>query len=320
MIAIPVINKFLEYISEQRNFSAHTVRAYQGDLEQFCGFLAGEPGEAEAAPRLSDRLLAVRPADVRAYLATLRDGRYRKSTIARKLAALRSLYKFLIRNGQVASSPVAVVRTPRQGRRLPTCLDESQVDALLSAPTAGDDGDDTPAGRMLRMRDRAILETIYSAGLRIGELTGLEIGDLDTHGGTLHVRGKGKKERLVPLGSVAAEAVEDYLRARAAAGGEATEALFVNNRLGRLSARSVRRMLDKYLRQAGLPAGVTPHTLRHSFATHLLNRGADLRSVQELLGHKSISTTQIYTHLTTAGLKAVYDKAHPLARAHAGNE
>jgi tyrosine recombinase XerC len=314
MLAIPVIRRFLEYVSEQRNFSAHTVRAYQGDLEQFCGFLAGEPAGAGAAPRLSERLLAVRPADVRAYLATLRDGRYSKSTVARKLAALRSLYKFLVRNGQVASSPVAVVRTPKQDRRLPTCLDESQVDTLLSAPTAAANGDDTPTARMLRARDRAILETIYSAGLRISELTGLEIGDLDTHGGTLHVRGKGRKERLVPLGSVAAEAIEDYLRRRAAAGAEPAGALFVNKRFGRLSARSVRRMLDKYLRQAGLPAGVTPHTLRHSFATHLLNRGADLRSVQELLGHKSISTTQIYTHLTTAGLKAVYDRAHPLAR------
>ena len=320
MVAIPVIGRFLEYLAEQRNFSEHTVRAYRADLSQFCGFLLSgsimAEGDAETSPTLAKRLLAVRPADVRAYLAELR-GHYSKSSVARKLAALRSLYKFLIRNGQVETSPVAVVRTPKQDRRLPTCLDESQIDALLSAPAESAGDDDGPIARMLIARDRAILETIYSAGLRISELAGLEVDDLDTHGGSLHVRGKGKKERLVPLGSIAAEAVEEYLVCRAGAGDEPVGPLFVNRRFGRLTDRSVRRMLDKYLQRAGLPAGVTPHTLRHSFATHLLNRGADLRSVQELLGHKSISTTQIYTHLTTAGLKAVYDKAHPLARGRA---
>ncbi len=325
MVAIPIVRGFLKHLAEQRNFSAHTVRAYQQDLAQFCGFLAGSGGRPAAeepdAPSLTQRLLAVRPADVRAYLVALRGSEYSKSTVARKLAALRSLYKFLARGGRISASPVVPIRTPKQDRRLPKCLDESQVAALLEAPLAalrrrGPDRPVTAAERMLAARDRAILETIYSAGLRISELTGLNLEDLDSPGGTLHVRGKGKKERLVPLGSVAAEAIEEYLRLRGGADGDGPVALFVNRRLGRLSGRSVRRMLTKYIRQAQLPAGVTPHTLRHSFATHLLNRGADLRSVQELLGHKSISTTQIYTHLTTAGLKAAYEKAHPLARRH----
>ena len=330
MIAIPVIRQFLDYVAEQRNFSAHTVQAYRSDLEQFCRFLAGGGGVALDAlppidpaggPKLSQKLLAVTPGDVRAFLAALRNAEYAKSTVARKLAALRSLYRFLVRTERVRTSPVAVVRTPKQDRRLPKYLDESQVEALLSAASAPAEEDpDRPAplaARVLAARDRAILETLYSAGLRIGELVGLDLGQLDLAGGALRVYGKGSKERMVPLGSVAAEAVDEYLRLREQAG-QSIHALgtplFVNRHGTRLSARSVRRMLDKYLRQAQLPAGVTPHTLRHSFATHLLNRGADLRSVQELLGHKSISTTQIYTHLTTARLKAVYDKAHPLAK------
>jgi len=318
MDAIPVVRQFLDHLAEQRNFSAHTVRAYRRDLEQFCGFLAGEAEGDAAAGRLTRRLLSAGPADVRAYLARLRSGEYSKATMARKLAALRSLYKFLVRIGRVTVSPAAVIRTPKQDRRLPTCLDESQVAALLAAPLEADD-DRSELRRMLARRDRAVLETIYSAGLRISELTALNVEDMDLSGGTLLVRGKGRKERLVPLGSVAAGAVEEYLRLRERIGGEASGPLFVNKRLGRLGARSIRRMLEKYIRRAQLPPEVTPHTLRHSFATHLLNRGADLRSVQELLGHKSISTTQIYTHLTTAGLKAVYEKAHPLARGRGGD-
>ncbi len=352
MVAIPIIAEFLEYLSGQRNFSDHTVRAYQADLIQFCQFLAAAPDglrreglSAENLPPaedlkpspLSRRLLAVAPADVRSYLAVLRNSDYSKSTVARKLASLRSLYKFLLRNGKVKTSPVAVIRTPKQDKRLPACLDESQVVALLEAPLSAGEGAraDRPASArsrpggietMLAGRDRAILETTYSSGLRISELVGLNLEDLDEFGETLRVRGKGKKERLAPLGTKAMEAIAEYLSLRrgALAAGQpkpsgsappagAPEAMFVNKHGSRLSARSVRRMLVKYIRLAGLPPGATPHTLRHSFATHMLNRGADLRSVQELLGHKSISTTQIYTHLTTARLKAVYDKAHPLA-------
>ena len=331
MIALPVVREFLEHLAQQRNFSSHTIRGYQADLVQFCQFLAGgasplgdadadtdEP-PAEIEPRqLTRRLMATTPADVRAFLAALRNNEYSKSTVARKLATLRSFYKFLIRRGDVENSPVAAVRTPKQDKRLPSCLDEAQVDALMTAPlTAATSAD--PVARLLAARDTAILETIYSAGLRISELVGLNMEDIDIFGGTMRIRGKGKIERISPLGTKAIEAMEEYLQQRRRVFPEGrgrsngAEAVFVNKSGDRITTRSVRRKLTKYFRQMGLPAGVTPHTLRHSFATHMLNRGADLRSVQELLGHKSISTTQIYTHLTTARLKQVYNKAHPLA-------
>ena len=342
MVILPVIGEFLEYLDQQRNFSAHTIRGYQIDLRQFCRFLAGgasptaealdtDEGQGGLAPRpLTRRLLTTTPTDMRAFLAALRSAGYSKSTVARKLATLRSFYKSLIRRGKLDTSPVAVVRTPKKDKRLPSCLDEAQVEALLSAPAeaaqaaAPDNGGGRPIVVLLSMRDTAILETIYSAGLRISELVGLNDEDIEPIGGTLRVRGKGKIERIVPLGSKAADAIEAYLdqrgRAFSAAPGQAAKAagqgrpLFVNKHGGRITARSVRRNLGKYIRHAALPADVTPHTHRHSFATHMLNRGADLRSVQELLGHKSISTTQIYTHLTTARLKAVYGKAHPMAK------
>jgi len=327
MTQIALLDEFLAYLAQQRNFSEHTVRAYRADLLGFGRFLAAGgvfqsiegltlhdlPPLAEGAGAAVDAALPqVTPADVRAYLAVLRNEGYSKPTVARKLASLRSLYKWMTRTERVSASPVAAIRTPKQDRRLPTCLDEVQVVALLEAPLARGDG----YSPVLAARDRALLETIYSAGLRISELTGLNLGDLDAAAGTLRVRGKGKKERIVPVGSVAAGAVATYLELRQGAFGRCDDPeamLFVNAKGGRLSARSVRRVLDRYLRRVGLPAGVSPHTLRHSFATHLLNRGADLRSVQELLGHKSISTTQIYTHLTTARLKDVYENAHPLA-------
>ena len=289
-----------------------------------------------AVATLPRRILDVTPVHIRSYLAMLRNSGLAKSTAARKLAALRSLYKFLVRGGELASSPVAIIRTPKQDKRLPACLDEKQIERLLEAPMAcldqteeGNGNSESvvtgPLGEMLAARDRAILETIYSSGLRISELVGLNIEDLDALGSVLRLRGKGKKERMAPLGGFALRAIEAYVRLRPASsegrGGlkgksapRPVRPLFVNKHGGRLSARSVRRKLEKYLRYAGIPIHATPHTLRHSFATHMLNRGADLRSVQELLGHKSISTTQIYTHLTTARLKSVYDKAHPLAK------
>jgi integrase/recombinase XerC len=343
MVELPIVSEFLSYLDEQRNFSAHTLRGYRSDMDQFCRFLAaGAEPTAQALAKeetqdepdpatLTGRLLSASPADVRAFLAALHGHGYAKATVARRLATLRSLYKFLIRRGRVETSPVAAIRTPKQDKRLPTCLDEAQVEALLLAPqaaaTAGMAADadrPDPLAELLAARDSAILETIYSAGLRISELVGLDIDDIEPFGGTLRVRGKGRKERIAPLGSHAADAIEGYLDGRrrffgvrwdvADARSDRGAALFINSSGGRISARSVRRRLTRYIRLVGLPAGVTPHTLRHSFATHMLNRGADLRSVQELLGHKSISTTQIYTHLTTARLKAVYDKAHPMAR------
>ncbi len=246
---------------------------------------------------------------MRGYLAMMRNSDYSKATVARKLATLRSYYKFLVRTGAMAASPVSAIRTPRQDKRLPKCLDIEQIEKLLDAP-------DTET--LLGARDRAILETLYSAGLRVSEVVGLNLEDCDEFAETLRIRGKGKKERLAPLGSKAIEAIEAYLTKRQEAFGDAQVGpLFFNRHGKRLSCRSVRRKLDKYLKQTGFAPNISPHALRHSFATHMLNAGADLRSVQELLGHASLSTTQIYTHLTTRRLKEVYDRAHPLARKRA---
>lgn len=334
----PPIREFLDYIDGQRNFSAHTVRCYAKDLEQFCRFLVAfepgpaGPGPAESGPagpgpqgvslaglppldgvgtgKLRSLLAAVRPAHVRAYLAMMRTGNYAKSTIARKLAAVRSFYKFLVRGGVLSASPISAVRTPRQDRRLPKCLDVEQVQSLLEAPDQQ---------TFLGSRDRAMIETLYSAGLRVSELVGINIEDMDEYSEVVRIRGKGKKERLGSLGAKAVEAISHYLTKRAAALGRARKGpLFVNKSGGRLSARSVRRKLDKYLKVAGIDARYSPHSLRHSFATHMLNAGADLRSIQEMLGHESLSTTQIYTHLTTRRLKEVYDRAHPLAAGTSG--
>ena len=313
---LALIAEFLEHIEAERNFSLHTVRSYRTDLDQFCRFLAAG-GAAEITAddlpdlddirpgRLTRRLLDLEPLTVRAYLAMMRNSGYSKSSIARKLATLRSFYKHLVRTEQLEASPVSVVRTPRQDKRLPKFLDVEQMAALLAAPDTS-----TPRGA----RDRAILETIYSAGLRISELVGLDVGDIDEFSGALRIAGKGRKERLAPLGGKAVEAIEAYLAMRSGAS-EAGRGrpLFVNKFSKRLSARSVRRMLDKYIMTAGIAFHVSPHALRHSFATHMLDAGADLRSVQEMLGHASLSTTQIYTHLTTRRLKEVYNRSHPLA-------
>ena len=315
------IHEFLCHLESQRSFSEHTVRSYRTDLRQFCQLLAAPPPASAAQPAsleglpplneaacaaLDQRLLDVTPDDVRAYLALLHNSLKAKSTVARKLAALRSFYKHLMRQGQLEASPVSVVRTPKRDRRLPKCLDVGQVEALLGAPDAA-----TPMGA----RDRAILETIYSAGLRISEAVGLNVRDLDEMGETLRIRGKGRKERLAPLGGPAMSAIRRCMQLRGLEHRSAPPdtPLFINKHGQRLSQRSIRRQLDKYLQVAGIPVHISPHTLRHSFATHMLNNGADLRSVQELLGHESLSSTQIYTHLTTTRLKEVYDKSHPMA-------
>lgn len=321
MDGLPIIKRFLDYVDSERNFSAHTIRSYSADLTQFCRFLAmlqtpaaGKellsaddlPPVDELQPgSLSALLPAVSPTEIRSYLAMMRNSNYSKSTIARKLATLRSFYKFLVRCEIIEASPVSVVRTPRQDKRLPKCLDVAQIDALLSAP-------DTST--LLGARDKAILETIYSGGLRIGELVSLNIEDLDEFSEALRIRGKGKKERLAPLGSKAIEAIDAYMKLRRETFDSPKRGpLFVNKFGKRISERSIRRKLDTYLLMAGIPTHISPHALRHSFATHMLNAGADLRSVQEMLGHESLSTTQIYTHLTTSRLKEVYDKAHPMA-------
>jgi len=315
------VNDFLNYLKFEKHFSEHTAKCYGADLAQFSQFLLGKAdggyGEhgggqsstavaVQAATKLDRLLLAVDVNSVRAYLAELNDRQYSKSTIARKLATLRSFYKFLLKRGSVNSNPVTPVRTPKQDKKLPRFLEYDQVKRLLETP---------PMDNWLGARDRAILEVLYSTGIRVSELVGLNMDDIDFLGEVVHVRGKGKKERIAPISSSALQVIQHYLefRNKRAQSNQNFDpkVLFVNKHGKRLSTRSVRRKMDKYLKIAGLDPAISPHTLRHSFATHMLNNGADLRTVQELLGHQSLSTTQIYTHLTTKKLKDVYDSAHP---------
>ena len=293
--------EFLRHLALEKNASAHTVKSYREDLSQLLEFFRGR--HAGGAPDLS--LLTTR--QIRAYLAWLHERGYAKTTVARRMAAVRSWCRFLCRQGTLTSNPADGLRTPRQDKKLPHFLAEEALTRLLQVPPA-----DTPLG----LRDRAILDTLYSAGLRVSELTGLNIEDVDLDSGLATVRGKGKRERLALLGPPALKALRRWLEARAAmisTFGRPQAAVFLNKRGTRLSVRSVGRLLEKYLAQAGLDGRTSPHTLRHSFATHLLDRGADIRSVQELLGHRSLGTTQIYTHLTTNRLRESYHKAHPRA-------
>ncbi|MEX2388911.1 MAG: site-specific tyrosine recombinase/integron integrase, partial [Phycisphaeraceae bacterium] len=305
---IPLIEEFVEYLRSERHFSPYTARCYGADLRQYGEYLAdGEPlAEADAAliARVEERVRTADAMVIRAFLSHLDAFGYSPATTARKIATLRSFYKWAQARERCETNPMLLIRTPKQAKRLPKAIDVEQVEKLLSAP----DPHET-----LGARDRAILETLYSTGVRVSELADLNRSDLELETQTLHVRGKGKKERIVPLGSHALAAIKHYLtllepdprfralRERSMV--ETTTPLFVNKNGSRLSSRSVRRKLDKYLKQVGLDAAISPHTLRHSFATHLLDNGADLRSVQELLGHQSLSTTQIYTHLSSIRLR-----------------
>jgi len=273
---------------------------------------AGHQGGAATAvatpvkPKVDELLLSVGTDAIRAYLAFLNEKQYSKATIARKLASLRSFYKFLVERNQLTSNPVVAVRTPKQDKKLPRFLDYEEVKKLLDTPSLDN---------WLGARDRAIMETLYSTGIRASELVALNMDDIDFLGEVVHVRGKGKKERIAPIGSSALQVIQHYMEYRNKRAQNNvnfdSKVLFVNKHGRRLSTRSVHRKMDKYLKMAGLDPAISPHTLRHSFATHMLNNGADLRSVQELLGHQSLSTTQVYTHLTTTKLKNVYENAHP---------
>jgi integrase/recombinase XerC len=308
----PLVRQFLDYLALEKHFSDYTVKSYGADLIQFGQFLCGQIGPRAAngaadAATLDDKQITCEPLTIREFLAYLYAQNYTKSTTARKLATLRSFYKFLIRRGLVTLNPLSTIRTPKQEKRLPKCLDLEQVQKLLEAPGDAD---------LLAARDKAMLEVLYSSGIRVSELVDLDKSDLDLQEGILRVRGKGRKDRLTPIGSQAIKALERYFELReqdVKSRSSASPRVFLNKHGQPLSTRSVRRKLDKYLAIAGLDPGISPHTLRHSFATHLLNNGADLRSVQELLGHQSLSTTQIYTHLTTSRMKEVYDAAHPRA-------
>ena len=353
MSILPITEAFTRYLADERHFSPYTARCYGADLRQFVEWLRTElslettdvqereamdrcqrerasgsaaPAKPQITPGNGDILGTFKPRTateaiclgsvevIREFLTPLGDQQYSTATMARKIATLRSFYKWADRRGVAWGNPMTAIRTPRQGKRLPKAITIDQVERLLAAPGEAD---------VLGRRDRAMLETLYSTGIRVSELVGLNMADLDLPGESMRVKGKGNKERIVPLGSHAIQSIIRYIEmvkgdpkfAPRFATGLPNMALFVNKHGGRLSSRSVRRKLDKYLKQVGLDPSISPHTLRHSFATHLLDNGADLRSVQELLGHQSLSTTQVYTHLTTTRVQEAYNNAHPRAQA-----
>jgi len=291
----PEIATFIQYLKAERNASLHTLEAYDRDLQQFASFIRQEFGE-------TFRIDQITHLHIRRYLASVHK-ELAKSSIGRKLAAIRSLFRFLLRRGILEKNPAELVSSPKREKKLPFHLAIDEVTTLVEAPDAI-----TP----LSIRDRAILETLYSSGLRVSELTGLNIGGADLAAGSVRVLGKGGKERIVPLGSKAVKALEEYLELRG--GRELNAPLFLNSRGGRLTRRSVARIVDRYMIHLETMKKASPHTLRHTFATHLLEGGADLRAIQEMLGHASLSTTQKYTHVSIDRLLEVYDKAHPKAK------
>lgn len=285
---------FFRYLTVEKHASAHTLRGYRSDLEGFRRFLA----EVSGRDALAQTIACVDARLIRAYLARLHAHRLDPATVGRKLAALRSWFRFLVRRGVLPRNPALEIRGPRLGRKLASFLPIDEAAALVDAKGASG-------------RDRAILELLYATGLRVSELVGLEVDDVDRCERTVRVLGKGRKERIVPFGARAAAALDAYLDGDARSRGP----LFVNRRGGRLGVRSVFDVVRRRARQVGLPRRVSPHTLRHTFATHLLDGGADLRMIQELLGHSRLSTTQRYTHVSADQLTRVYDTAHPRARA-----
>jgi integrase/recombinase XerC len=289
------IAAFLRHLDKERNLSPHTLRAYSSDLEQFEAHLRAELGR-EGRPADVDHLM------IRSFLARLHEGGLRKSSSARKLASLRTFFRFLVREGVLTKNPARPLLSPRLDKRIPGHLEEAEMAAFLEIP-----GDDTRV-----LRNRALLELLYATGIRCAELVGLDLNDLDLDEKLVRVLGKGRKERVVPFGGRAREALLLYLPARALMSGRSA-AVFLNLRGGRLSDRSVRLIVQARVRLLALERRVSPHTLRHSFATHLLQRGADLRAIQELLGHASLSTTQKYTHVDTRHLLEVYKRTHPRA-------
>jgi integrase/recombinase XerC len=285
------IDQFINFLKGEQGVSPHTLRAYTKDLNEFSAFLDEEPEDIDYL-------------DIRGYIASLHHRDLKKSSISRKLATIRSYFRYLHREGYVKKNPAKLVSSPRVPKNLPRFLDIDETFSLM----------DTPKGETFKpTRDKAMLELLYSSGLRVSELTSLDVVDLDIKEALVRVKGKGRKERIVPIGSKAMEAIQNYLPERISLK-KKSPALFLNNRGGRLTQRSVSRILVDYSRMINLKGDVSPHTLRHTFATHLLHEGADLRSIQELLGHSSLSTTQKYTHVDIRHLTEVYDKAHPMAK------
>jgi integrase/recombinase XerC len=293
----PSIAAYLDHLRIERNASPHTIRSYEEDLSLFCRHLDAIDGELADPTRVDSKRL-------RRYSAWLGSQGYAASTVARRLASLRSYYRHLRRLGSVLANPAEGLRNPKQPRRLPHLLRVEDVIRMLDAIKTDD---------ALGLRDRAMFEVLYGGGLRVSEVVGLQVGDLDPTEGLVRVRGKGRRERLCPIGRMAADWLSRWLAIRKPKKlGE--PAVFLNRFGTRLSTRSVGRLLENHLARAGLAQTASPHTLRHSFATHLLDRGADLRSVQELLGHRNLTTTQIYTHVTQERLLDVYQGAHPRAQ------
>jgi len=285
------IDKFIKYLEIERDVSDHTLRSYSTDLKAFSSFIKDKD------------IKTIKYFDLRKYLAHLKSLGHSKRTIARKLSSLRSFFKFLHQDGYINENPASLVSTPRLDKKLPNFLSEKEVNELLNFPT------ETVAD----YRNKAVLETLYSTGIRVEELVSINIDQVDFIGGVIKVKGKGAKERLAPIGDKALDSIRQYLDIRSLKGIKEENVLFLNKNNTRITSRSIRRIVDKYIMITSKKNDISPHSLRHSFATHMLNRGANLRIVQELLGHKSLSTTQIYTHVSTSKLKSEYNKAHPRA-------
>ncbi len=288
------LSRFLDYLRHERNASIHTLSSYRRDLGQLAAYL-------------ESRELALSRVDnvhIRGFMAELHERKLKRSSLARKLAAVRSFFQFCVKKGWLAENPARIVATPKQDKRVPSFLSEEEVTGFLETPRSG---------RPLDLRDRAILELLYATGIRVSELVGINQEDVNFKERLIRIRGKGKKERLVPFGRIAGERMTAYLGVRPTLlkGEVGEKALFLNYQGSRLTARSVERIVDKYIRLTAVRRKISPHSLRHSFASHLLSRGADLRVIQELLGHESLATTQKYTHLNLGRLMDVYRKSHP---------
>lgn len=284
------IEKFIQFLKIQKNISENTALAYRRDIEQFSRFLERKKLDIKNSDKFT----------VRDYLANVLQPVEKKSSIIRKIAALRGFFNFLVKCKVLVISPMDFVLTPKAEKHLPNFLTVGEINLILSSPDIL---------KISGLRDRAILELLYSSGLRISELTTLSKTDVDYILGTVKVMGKGAKQRLIPVGDFALDIIRKYLKMR----NDSSAVLFTGNKLQKLSARCIQKMLKKYLKKAGITKKITPHSLRHTFATHLIDNGCDIRSVQEMLGHKNLATTQIYTHITSQMMKKIYDKVHPRA-------
>jgi integrase/recombinase XerC len=306
------IRDFVNYLTLEKNFSPHTIKSYRTDLKQFQLYM-----QAAAKTHVADSETSINGPDhilIRTYLRSLHQQRLRKVSIARKLAAIRAFFKYLLRKSMIKVNPAELVKAPSPEKHIPTVLSVDEILAVLNTEFKDD---------LSGLRNRALMELFYSAGIRLSELTGLNIDDINFSQGLMKVRGKGKKERIVPVGEIALLAIQSYLRNlddsfKNRDNKDGNKPLFINNRGGRLTVRSVARIVDRIVLKSGISRKISPHALRHSFATHLMDAGADLRSIQELLGHESLSTTQKYTSVSISRLMEVYDKAHPKARGGQG--